>query len=150
MSFSPITPHSGPNISHRRTEQPADASSINKHGHERSRDFFLPRLQHHRPTGSHVPTVLRVQLSDPDRISRPIGLRRRLQRLRLFERPQRRLGRSHRLRRNSLQVQHQCLCCHGDQPLRELLPESLWDGKLFAGLCRRVLRRGIEQRSGGD
>ena len=76
MSLSPITPHSGPNISHRRTEQPADASSINKHGHERSRgDFFFSRLQHHRTAGSHVPTVLRVQLSDPDRISRPIGLR---------------------------------------------------------------------------
>ncbi len=97
MYFSPLGSHSGPNVSHRCTEQLANHSSVDKHGHERSRDFLFPRLQHHRTAGSYFPTALRVQLSDSDRISRSIGLRRRVQRLRLSERPQRRLGRSHRL-----------------------------------------------------
>ena len=96
MHLSFIGAHSRPNLSHPCTERP---TYINQHSPERSRDFLLlTRLHHHRTSGHQVTTVLRLQLHDPDRISRSIRLRRRLQRLRLSERPQRRLGLSHQLR----------------------------------------------------
>ncbi len=131
--FSPTGSHPSPNTIHRYTEQPTHASSINKHGLERSRDILLSGLHHYRTTSREVAILLRVQLPAPDRIGRPIGLRRHLQRLRLSECPRRRLGLSHRLRGNGLQVQHQCVCGECDKSLRKLLPEHLWVGDLFAG-----------------
>lgn len=44
ISFPPVGSNSSPNVSHRCTEQPIDAGSVDKHGHECSRDFLFPRL----------------------------------------------------------------------------------------------------------
>lgn len=49
-----------PNISHRCTEQPTDPGHVNKHGNERSCDFFFPEIEHHCIASSRISAVMRV------------------------------------------------------------------------------------------